>query len=141
MWIRYFVVAVLMSLWTGSSATAQTIGFADAMGRFTASCGADLEQHCRGVPLGGGEIKNCLIQNQAKLSTGCRATYVDVFAMLDRRLQAQAAGPEICKSDIRRLCSNFREGQARILRCLIRPDNARKVSRVCNQAITDAGWR
>lgn len=139
--MRLFLIAVLVSIGAGSGAMAQTIGFADAMSRFTASCSADLEQHCRGVPLGGGQIRNCLAQNKLKVSAGCANTYVEVFAMLERRLQAQASAPGVCRGDIRRLCSNFREGQARILRCLIRRDNAKKVSRSCNQAITDAGWR
>ena len=57
------------------------------------------------------------------------------------RAKAQAAVPEVCKNDAKRHCSNFRAGDGRVLRCLIRSDNVRKVSKNCNQAITDAGWR
>jgi hypothetical protein len=119
----------------------QTIGFADAMQRFTAACGTDLEKYCRKVPLGGGQIQTCLAQNASKLSQTCAATYIEVYAMVERRLAAQAAAAGICESDAKRLCANFRQGQARVLRCLIREDNARRVSRNCNRAITDAGWR
>ena len=131
--------AMVASILIGSPAVAQTIGYGEAIRGLTAACGADIEKHCKGVKPGGGAISSCLAKNN--ISTGCAATYVAAFALLTVRAAAQEAAPQICEADAKRLCANFREGRARVLRCLIRDDNIRKVSNKCNQAITDAGWR
>ena len=106
----------------------------------TAACGADIEKFCKGVKPGGGRIDACLAKNSG-VSAGCRQTYAAALASLQKRAQAQEAVRQVCRADAARLCSNFREGQARILRCLIRSENVRRVTNRCNQAITDAGWR
>ena len=41
-----FVIAALLGV---SPAAAQTMSFEDAMKVFVASCGRDMEKHCRGV--------------------------------------------------------------------------------------------
>lgn len=125
----------------GVSATAQTVGYGDSMGFLIEACGADVEAHCASVRLGSGRIEACLQQNVSRLSENCVTTYNAVVQQLQVRAAAQEAVPKICEADARRLCSDFREGRARILRCLIREDNTRKVSNACNKAITDAGWR
>ena len=122
-----------------SPAVSQTIGYGEAIRGLTAACGADLEKYCKSVKPGDGAISACLAKNN--ISTGCAATYEAAFVRLAKRAAAQDAAPQICEADARRLCSNFREGRARVLRCLIRDDNIRRVSNECNQAITDAGWR
>lgn len=131
--------AMVASILVGSPTVAQTIGYGEAIRGLTAACGADIEKHCKGVKPGGGAISSCLAKNN--ISAGCAATYVAAFALLTTRAAAQEAAPQICEADAKRLCANFREGRARILRCLTRQDNLRKVSNKCNQAITDAGWR
>jgi len=122
-----------------SPAVSQTIGYGEAIRGLTAACGADLEKHCKGVKPGGGAIAACL--KRSNVSPGCAATFEAAFVLLAKRAAAQDAAPQLCQAEAKRLCSNFREGRARILRCLIRRDNIRKVSNKCNQAITDAGWR
>ena len=136
---RLIACTASVFIWIGSPSFAQTIGYGEAIRGLTAACGADLEKHCKGVKPGGGAIAVCLRSNN--VSPGCSATFEAAFALLAKRAAAQEAAPQICQADARRLCSNFREGRARILRCLIRRDNIRKVSNKCNQAITDAGWR
>jgi hypothetical protein len=131
--------AVVASILIGSPSVAQTIGYGEAIRGLTAACGADLEKHCKGVKPGGGAIAACL--KRSNVSPGCAATFEGAFVLLAKRAAAQAAAPQLCQAEAKRLCSNFREGRARILRCLIRRDNIRKVSNKCNQAITDAGWR
>jgi hypothetical protein len=122
-------------------ASAQTIGYGDAMVMLTEACGADVQAHCADVRIGGDRIQACLQQNAGQLSQQCISTYNAVFVQLQTRAAAQQNAHEICESDVRRLCSDFREGRGRILRCLLREDNVRRVSGDCNQAITDAGWR
>ncbi len=131
--------AMVASILFGPPTVAETIGYGEAIRGLTAACGADIEKHCKSVKTGGGAISVCLARNN--ISTGCSATFEAAFALLAKRAAAQDAAPQICQADAKRLCSNFRQGRARILRCLIRRDNIRKVSNKCNQAITDAGWR
>jgi hypothetical protein len=111
------------------------------MGILIQACGADVEAHCAKVRLGSGRIEACLSEHVNQLSPQCVSTYNQVVASLQARAAAQAAAPDLCQRDSERLCSDFREGRARIARCLTRADNVRKVSKRCNQAITDAGWR
>lgn len=140
--ILYFVALCAgLSLAAASSGHTQTIGYGEAIRQLTAACGADIENHCKGVKPGGGAISVCLAKNASSISSGCASTFENAFALLAKRAAAQEAAPELCRADAERLCSNFREGRARILRCLTRVDNLRKVSNKCNQAITDAGWR
>jgi hypothetical protein len=122
-------------------AQAQTVSYGEAMDQLVASCGADVDAYCKDVRLGGSRIQDCLAANSSKVSPTRKATFGCVSDLLSIRAKAQAAAPELCKSEASRLCENFREGRGRLLRCLIRPENARNVSKKCNQAITDAGWR
>lgn len=122
-------------------AAAVTISYTDAIDILTASCGKDVQTYCGDVRIGSGRIEACLAKNSSRLSQQCQTTLPQVLALIDARAAAQAAVPEICKADAARLCEDFREGRARVLRCLIREDNTRKVSKRCNAAIDDAGWR
>jgi hypothetical protein len=121
------------------TASAQTIGFAEAIDRLAAACGADIKKHCKGVPLGDGGVRNCLVRNQAKNAPRCNSTMAEVFRLIEIRLAAQAAVPRICDADIRRLCQGVQPGDGNLLECGLKARRA--VSAKCNQAITDAGWR
>jgi hypothetical protein len=135
------LIATAAVLALPSKLSAQTISYTEATQALITACGADISANCTGVKPGGGRIQRCLAENSGNISEQCKRTYESVFASLAARAAAQAAVPEICQPDARRHCSNFRAGSGRILRCLIRSDNVRRVSRRCNQAITDAGWR
>lgn len=123
-----------------SPVLAQTISYGEAMDRLIAACSADVDKYCKTVRLGGSRIQDCLAGN-ASVSGICKTTLAEVNGLLAKRAQAQAAVPELCKSEAKRLCENFREGRGRILRCLTREENAKNVSKACNTAITNAGWR
>lgn len=123
-----------------SPAFAQTISYGEAMDKLIAACGADVDKYCKDVRLGGSRIQDCLSAN-AGVSGICKVTLGEVDALLQKRAEAQAAVAELCKSEAKRLCENFREGRGRVLRCLTREENARNVSKACNSAITNAGWR
>jgi hypothetical protein len=139
-YFRFTVLAAVMGC-AALPAAAETIGYGDAMGMLIQACSADVEANCGDVRLGGGRIEACLAKNISKISPQCVTTYNNVAALLQARTAAQEAVPKLCATDAKRLCSDFNEGRARILRCLIRKDNVRKVGNSCNQAITDAGWR
>ncbi len=131
--------AMVASILLGSPAVAQTIGYGEAIRGLTAACGADIEKHCKRVKPGGGAISACLARNN--ISSGCAATFKAAFVLLAKRAAAQEAAPQLCAAEMKRLCKNFQRGSGRVLSCLIRNDNIRRVSNKCNQAITDAGWR
>ena len=136
------LVAGLVSVFAlQSPSSAATISYAEAARALTAACGADISTYCKGVKPGGNRLQACLVENGGSISGQCRETYNAVFESLAVRAKAQANVPRLCKSDAERVCSDFRGGGARILRCLIRKDNVGKVTKKCNQAITDAGWR
>ena len=134
-------VCAALTLAATSSGHTETIGYGEAIRGLTAACGADIEKQCKGVKPGGGALAACLTKNRGSISSNCAETFEATFVLLAERAAAQDAAAGLCKVDAERLCSNFREGRARVLHCLTRVDNRRKVSNKCNQAITDAGWR
>jgi hypothetical protein len=138
-WISIAAAAALAVL-AGAPAAAETIGYADAIQVLTGACGKDIEAHCSDVRLGSGRIEACLQEHAGKVSEQCKVTSIEVVALLDARAAAQAAAPKLCAADIKRLCRNMRNA-GWTLRCLVRSDNVRKVSKKCNGAITEAGWR
>jgi OOP family OmpA-OmpF porin len=121
------------------SAQAQTVSYAEAADRLAAACGKDIDEYCRGVNLGSGRMKNCLSQNRDGLSAECKDTYTQTFMLIEKRAQARTAVLRLCDVDIRKLCSGVAKGDGQVLECILTA--AAGVSRKCNQAITDAGFR
>src|SRR5262245_19072495 len=120
-------------------ASAATISFADAMSVMARDCGADVQKHCKGVPLANNGVGNCLIQNQAKVSPVCIQTLAAVRASLAARIAAQDNVLKVCRGDANRRCQGVVHSDAHTLDCLLKAAN--HVSKKCNAAITDAGWR
>lgn len=138
--VRAIGAAALVAL-LATPVSADTISYADAMQELIGACSKDVQKYCADVRLGSGRIEDCLAKNGSKVSAQCTTTFATVQMQIAARAAAQAAVPDMCAADANRLCSNFRGGKARILNCLIRRDNVRRVSKRCNQAINDAGWR
>jgi hypothetical protein len=121
-------------------APAQTISYAEAINHLMGACGGDIDNYCSQVHLGSGRIEACLAQHVSQVSEQCKATFAQVLASIDARATAQSAAPKLCDGDIQRLCRRMRNvGWA--VSCLTRPENVRRVSRKCNDALTNAGWR
>jgi hypothetical protein len=121
------------------SAQAQTVSYAEAADRLAAACGKDIDEYCKGVNLGSGRMKNCLSQNRDDLSADCKETYTQTFTLIEKRAQARAAVLKLCDVDVRKLCSGVAKGDGQVLECILTASAG--VSRKCNQAITDAGFR
>lgn len=134
-----FALTAGVLLATTPSAIAQTVGFADAIKILAASCGKDIESHCKSATLANNEIMQCLEQNQAKVSQKCNADRVTVVALIQERLAAQAAAPKLCERDAAQYCKGVKAGAGHILRCLLKAQPS--VSEKCNTAIDLAGYR
>ena len=99
------------------TAAAQTVGYADAIGRFAAACGKDIEKFCKKTELGGGRIQQCLGQNQAGVSASCRSTVSWLRTNLQNRAAARAAVMRTCDVDIRRFCDGIQPGDGNLMEC------------------------
>ncbi len=127
----------LCILWMTGAASAQTMSLGEAVAEWAAACGADVEKSCSGMNPGAPGFAACIQQNG---SPTCQAATSAFNANLQARYAAQAEAPKICRTDVQRFCSNFNAGQARILRCLMRPDNFRAASPMCKKTLESAGW-
>ena len=121
------------------AAMSQTVGFADAIKILSASCGQDIEKHCKSATLANNGIGQCLDKNQSKVSQKCNVDRAVVAKLIAARLAAQAAVPQICDRDARQHCGAVKSGSGRILRCLLKAN--RVVGEKCNTAIDLAGFR
>jgi OOP family OmpA-OmpF porin len=140
--MRSFACAVLFAFLgnaLANSVHAQTIGFAEAADRLAAACGKDIDENCKGVNLGSGRLKNCLSQNRDSISDNCKDALAQVFTLIEKRAQARSAVLKLCDADVRKLCAGVAKGDGQILECMLTASAG--VSRKCNQAIIDAGYR
>ena len=132
------IIAGAFAMFAGP-APAATISFADGMSVLARDCGADVQKHCKGVPLANNAVGNCLIQNQAKVSPVCIQSLAAVRDSIAQRLQAQKDVLKVCRGDANRRCQGVVQSDAHTLDCLLKAAN--HVSKKCNAAITNAGWR
>ncbi|MEV4607369.1 hypothetical protein MRBLMR1_002380 [Neorhizobium sp. LMR1-1-1.1] len=122
----------------GMPAAAQTLSYAEATTRLADTCGGDIQKLCKGVNLGNGRILECLQQNAAKVSAGCKGSFAQVFQSISKREEAQSSYEQTCKRDMNARCAGVK-GDGFVLACLVKKE--KRVSPECYQVITDAGWR
>jgi hypothetical protein len=118
-------------------ANSQTLGFGEAVRQWASACQADVENHCSDIRVGSSNFSGCL---SANASPACQQATAAFQANMQARFAAQAEVPKACKPDIARLCSNFQQGQARILRCLMKPERFKSVRSACKSTLEAAGW-
>jgi hypothetical protein len=131
------VAALLVA--TSVPTLAQTISYADAIGRLGSNCSQDIAKYCAKVNLGNGRVQQCITQNQANVSPACRATIAEVDRLLKLRAEARRVVIKVCERDMGRLCQGIQPGDGNMLECILKAQ--RSASQSCNQAITDAGYR
>jgi len=136
----YFFFALSFLIGGIGTSMAQTLSFADAIDQLARACRADLQKYCKGVELGGGRIRACLDAKQGMISANCQQTRTRIYQSIARRTAAQRSIAQICSADIQRFCPGIVAGDANVLTCMldVKPSF---ISRACNQAITDTGWR
>ena len=135
-WI--YLTALALTVASATASNAQTVGYADALGRLGQTCGADIAKHCKSVNLGGGRMTQCLEQNSAKISAGCKASVANMKALLATRSQARASVMKVCDADIRRLCPGIAPGDGNLLECFHKA--SRNTSAACRKTVADAGY-
>jgi outer membrane protein OmpA-like peptidoglycan-associated protein len=121
-----------------SHAQAQSVGYYEAMGYVGAQCGKDIEKLCKGVPLGGGRVEQCIQRNQAQVSAQCKASLQNVAALTAKRAAARASIMRVCDNDIKRLCAGIQPGDGNLIECFFKVQ--RNVSAACVKAADDAGY-
>lgn len=95
------------------------------------ACFADYMRFCRGVPLGGGRVLNCLNARTNELTQPC-------FQALTLRGLAYAGALKSCRADYERLCAGVPPGWGRSLQCMQR--NAPSLSPPCHDALRRQGF-
>ena len=136
--IEHIAIAAVMLLATASSAHAQTIGYADAMGKLGQTCGADIAKFCKTVNLGGGRMIQCLNQNSASVSASCKESVAATTSLLATRARARAAVLKVCAPNIVRACPDVTPGDGNLLDCYMKAKHL--FSPQCRQAVADAGY-
>lgn len=137
---RNLTVAIVLvaSAFHSGAASAQTLSYADAVTKLADDCGADIQKLCKGLNLGNGRIADCLQQNAAKVSATCKGSLSTAFQSITQREHAQVSYKQVCQRDMSKSCSGIK-GDGFVLACLVKKE--KRVSKECNQVITDAGWR
>src|SRR5918993_2228131 len=101
----YFRAIAALLIAPMQPSNAQSVSYAAALGRLGQTCGQDIARYCKHANLGGGRVTQCLEQNSAKVSAGCKTSAANMRALLATRSQARASVMKICDNDIRRLCA------------------------------------
>ena len=118
--------------------SAETIGYAEALGHLAVSCGKDINRFCAKDNLGGGQVADCLARHQSRVSLDCKAASNEVAALLKRRAAARASVASVCELDRLKFCGGIQPGDARILGCMYKVRN--NLSTACQQALVDSGY-
>jgi len=136
--IACLAVAALLLPGSAEPANAQSIGYAQAIDLLGASCGKDIDKLCKKANLGGGRVTQCLDQNRAAVSSGCKASVTELTAMIATRVQARAAVLRVCDADIRRICAGVLPGDGNLMECFYKA--RQNMSPSCQTAVTNAGY-
>ncbi len=131
------IVALLLPA-SAAPSIAQSIGYAQAIDRLGASCGKDIDKLCKKANLGGGRVTQCLDQNRAAVSSGCKASVTELTAMIATRVQARAAVLRVCDVDIKRFCAGVQPGDGNLMECFYKA--RQNMSPSCQAAVSNAGY-
>jgi OOP family OmpA-OmpF porin len=134
----FFAFAALLLITCTKPSSAETIGYAEALGHLAVSCGNDINRSCSRDNLGGGHVADCLERHQSGVSLDCKATSNEVAALLNKRAAARASVSRVCELDRLKFCGGIQPGDAQILGCMYKARNA--LSSACQQVLADSGY-
>ncbi|HSD11667.1 MAG TPA: cysteine rich repeat-containing protein [Candidatus Binatia bacterium] len=103
-------------------------------------CEPDIQKLCKGVPFGGGKVRDCLNEHLKDLSPGCKAMHDSnqgIFAAgrqgaAQRRQGLLAA----CKPDLDKHCKGIEPGGGRLRDCLQKHQS--ELSDACKKVMSSA---
>jgi OOP family OmpA-OmpF porin len=138
--IRLYLTLAISALMfaTADTTMAQTIGYAEAVGQLSTSCGKDIEKFCKKTNLGGGQVAQCLEQNSVNVSAGCKASSVTLAALLKNRAAARASVVRTCEMDRLKFCGGIEPGDGNLMECFEKAK--RNISAACRKMVADAGY-
>ena len=64
----FFALAALLLITCTKPSSAETIGYAEALGHLAVNCGKDISRFCSKDNLGGGQVADCLERHQSRVS-------------------------------------------------------------------------
>ncbi|MGQ3675356.1 hypothetical protein ACT6QH_07665 [Xanthobacter sp. TB0139] len=145
--IPVMAAALLLTGWAGGAigaAQAQTMSYAQAGALLAKSCGPDINKFCSKANLGSanlgpGGVRECMQANLSKVSQKCKVDFAVAAASIAEREAAQDAIEKVCGRDAAQLCRGMIPQDGNLLSCLLQAEKA--VSKACNAAITNAGYR
>ena len=135
--LAFLVLAAALLFARMEPSSAQTVGYAEALGRLAVSCGNDINRFCRRENLGGGQVAECLGRNQSAVSLDCKASSNELGALLKKRAAARESVSRVCELDRLKFCGGIQPGDAQILGCMYQ--SRQHLSVVCRQALADSG--
>jgi OOP family OmpA-OmpF porin len=128
----------LVLAWGANPSFSQTIGYAEAIDQLGSACGPDISKFCKNEGLGGGRVRQCLLQNQGKVSARCIGSISAFTSLIEKRAAARASVLKVCDVDIRRRCSGVAPGDGNLMECFFKTKE--NVSPACQKAVADAGY-
>jgi len=132
------IVAVIAAL--PAIAADPTTNFESSTGILADSCGKDIEANCLGVSLDATRLKECLSRNQDVISPQCRSDYFRVFDAISKRIAARGAVGKACTREKQKICAEEQARPGETIACLLKAPT-KSLGWVCNQALTQAGYR
>lgn len=116
------------------------MSFENSTATLAESCGKDIEANCLGVSLDAPRLRECLSRNGDSVSPQCRADYVRAFDAIQKRVSSRYAVFKACERDKQKLCAETQSKPGETVACLLKAP-AKSLGWVCNQALTQAGYR
>ena len=136
--VRGALILLIVALAAPSLAAAETMSFGDSTAQLAKTCGADITANCRGVNLDANRLKECLSRNQDVIAAQCKASYLQTFDAIQKRIAARVTVANACTREIVKLCAGSTKETSKSVPCLV---TAKGVSRNCSQAMSDAGYQ
>jgi hypothetical protein len=118
-------------------AASETLNFEQAMKVLGASCGADIDNNCRGMNLDPNRLKECFRRNT--ISPKCQDDFPRALEAVEQRVSARATVAKLCNWEFNHLCGQVRQDPSKGLQCLL--ESSKKATPNCNKAIDAAGYR
>jgi OmpA-OmpF porin, OOP family len=136
--LAFLALAAALLLARTETSSAQTIGYAEALGQLAVSCGKDIGRFCGKENLGGGQVAECLGRHESQVSLDCKAASNQVSGLLRKRAAARASVASACELDRLKFCGGIQPGDAQILGCMYKARG--NLSAACKQTLVDSGY-